>query len=82
MLWKMAYNITYSSRLYVFSDYTYVQGDWENTFSFDINRYLSTQLYIHLRYDSQTKAVDDSKWHKWQLREVLSFGLSYKFSTI
>ncbi|MDE6266299.1 MAG: DUF3078 domain-containing protein [Muribaculaceae bacterium] len=81
LLWKMAYNITYASRVYVFSDYTYVQGDWENTFSFDINRYLSTQLYIHLRYDSQTKAIDDSKWHKWQLREVLSFGLSYKFST-
>lgn len=82
LLWKMAYNITYSSRLYVFSDYTYVQGDWENTFSFDINRYLSTQFYVHLRYDSQTKAIDDSRWHKWQLREVLSFGLSYKFSTI
>ncbi|MDE7153592.1 MAG: DUF3078 domain-containing protein [Muribaculaceae bacterium] len=82
LLWKMAYNITYSSRLYVFSDYSYIQGDWENTFSFDINRYLSTQLYIHLRYDTQTQAIDDTKWHKLQLREVLSFGLSYKFSTI
>ena len=81
LFWKMAYNITYSSRLYAFSDYGYVQGDWENTFSFDINRYLSTQFYVHLRYDSQTKRVEDSRWHKWQLREVLSFGLSYKFST-
>lgn len=81
LFWKMAYNITYSSRLYAFSDYGYVQGDWENTFSFDINRYLSTQFYVHLRYDSQTKRIEDSRWHKWQLREVLSFGLSYKFST-
>lgn len=82
LLWKMSYNITYASRLYIFSDYSCVQSDWENTFSFDINRYLSTQLYIHLRYDSQTKSVEDSNWHKLQLREVLSFGLSYKFSTI
>lgn len=76
--WNIAYNISYQSRLFVFSDYDYVQGDWENTFSFSINRYLSTQLYLHLRYDSRTAPVED--WEEWQLKEILSFGFSYSFS--
>ena len=29
--WKAAYNITYTSRMYFFTDYSYVQGDWEHT---------------------------------------------------
>lgn len=80
--WNLAYNIHYVSRMFIFTDYTYLQGDWENTFSFDINRFLSTQLQVHLRYDSSTPRLEDSRWHVWQLNEVLSFGFSYKFATI
>lgn len=82
MTWKLRSNISWVSRLFVFTDYSYLQGDWENTFSFDINRFLSTQLYLHLRYDSSTPRLDDSRWHTWQLKEILSFGFSYKFATI
>jgi len=80
--WKISYNIRYQSRIFVFTDYTYLQGDWENTFSFDINRFLSTQLQVHLRYDSSTPRVEGSKWHVWQLNEILSFGFSYKFTMV
>lgn len=81
--WKISYNIHYVSRLYAFTDYEYFQGDWENTFTFDINRFLQTMLQFHLRYDSSTPRPDDlTKWHKLQLREVLSFGFYYKFATI
>ena len=69
------------SRLFVFTDYTYLQSDWENTISFDINRFLSTQLYVHVRYDSSTPRLEDSKWHTWQIKEILSLGFSYKFAT-
>lgn len=79
--WKLAYNITLASRLFVFTDYTYLQGDWENTITFTINKFLSTMIYVHLRYDSSTPKLDDTKWHRWQLREVLSFGFSYTFAT-
>lgn len=78
--WKIAYNIQYQSRLFVFSNYQYVQGDWENTLSFSINRFLSTQLYVHLRYDSSTTPIED--WKDWQLKEILSFGFSYRFSMV
>jgi hypothetical protein len=82
MTWQMTSNIQFTSRLYVFSDYSYIQGDWENTLSMDINRYLSTQLYVHARYDSTTPRTEDPSWHKLQLKEILSFGVSYKFSSI
>lgn len=80
--WQMTYNIKYSTRLFAFSDYNYFQSDWEHTLSFDINRFLSTQLYLHLRYDSQTPRIEDSRWHTWQVKEILSFGFSYKFATV
>lgn len=82
MTWRPTYNITYSTRLYTFTNYEYLQGDWENTISFDINRFLTTQIYVHLRYDSSTKKREDTKWHQWQLKEILSFGFSYKFSSL
>lgn len=80
--WKLAYNISFNSRLTAFTNYDYLQGDWENTFSFSINRFLSTQIYVHLRYDSTTGRYEDTKWHKWQLREVLSFGFSYRLGRL
>ncbi len=82
LTWKIAHNLTYTSRLFVFTDYDGLQGDWENTFNFQFNRYLSTQIFVHGRYDSQTPRQADNRWHKWQLKEILSFGISYRFSTI
>ncbi len=81
LTWDICDNINLRSRLFVFSDYDYIQSDWENTISFAINRFLSTQIYVHMRYDSSTPAVEDSDWHKFQLKEILSFGFAYKFST-
>ena len=82
MTWNILWNITYNSRFFLFTDYDYVQSDWENTVNFSINRYLSTQIYVHMRYDSSTPRVDGSSWHKWQLKEILSFGFQYQFKTI
>ena len=76
--WKMAYNITYNARVFGFTDYDYMQADWQNTFTFNINRFLSTNLFIDLRYDSSQPRRADSNWHLWQLKEILSFGFSYK----
>lgn len=80
--WKMAWNVTYRSRIFAFTDYSYVYGDWEHTFDFAINRYFSTQLYVHMRYDTRTQRQPDTRWHKFQLQEVLSFGFSYTIGTI
>lgn len=80
--WKIAYNISYHSRLFLFTDYEYAYGDWEHTFDFSINRFLSTRLYIHMRYDTSTPHLEDTKWSKFQLKEIFSFGFAYHFGTI
>ena len=80
--WKLAYNITYNSRIFLFSDYSDFHGDWEHTLAFNINRFLTTQIFTHLRYDTATPRSDDPSWHKLQVKEVLSFGFAYRFSNI
>lgn len=79
MDWKITANISYKTRMFMFTDYKYFLGDWQNTLSFDINRFLSTQIYVNLRYDGSTENYKN--WKKFMMREILSFGLSYTFST-
>lgn len=79
-MYKIAYNIVYNSRLFAFTDYERFQGDWEHTIDFNINRFLSTRFYVHMRYDSKTPRPEDSNsWHKFQLKEIFSFGFTYHF---
>ena len=77
--WKINSSITWSSRFYVFTNYQYVQGDWENTFDFSITRHLNTKIFTHLRYDKSHPYHDD--WRYWQFKEILSFGIVYRFAT-
>lgn len=81
MKWQLTSNITWSSRLFLFTDYNNFTGDLENTFSFSINRFLSTQIYVHGRYDTNA-GTDKKGWKKWMLKEILSFGFTYAFSTV
>ena len=79
--WHITYNIHYTSRLFAFTDYDYIQGDWEHTISFDITKFLSTQIYAHLRYDSNTPQSEDTGWKKFQFKEIFSLGFNYKFAS-
>lgn len=79
--WKLRDNILYTTKLYAFTDYKSFQGDWENTLNFQFNKLFSTQVYAHLRYDSLADSSVAPEWHKWMLKEILSVGLSYTFST-
>ena len=78
VVWKLCPEITWTSRLFSFTNYDHVQGDWENTLDFSINKYLSTRFYAHLRYDNSV--AKDPSWNYWQFNEILSFGFNYKFS--
>lgn len=77
--WKITPSITWKTRFYAFTDYQYVQGDWENTLSFAVNSFLNTQIFTHLRFDKSRPWNED--WKYWQFKEILSFGLTYKFAT-
>ena len=75
--WNISHNISLATRLFAFSDYSYFQGDLENTLAFNINRFLSTQINVNLRYDTSAESIE--KWQRLQLKEILSFGFSYRF---
>lgn len=79
-LWRFTPNVMLTSRLYMFTDYRYVQGDWENTLDMSIGKYLTTQLYTHLRFDRSRLRDDD--WNYWQFKEILSLGVVYRFATV
>ena len=78
--WNISHNISLATRLFAFSDYSYFQGDLENTLAFNINRFLSTQINVNLRYDTSADSIE--KWHRLQLKEILSFGFSYRFKNM
>ncbi len=82
LMWKIVYNITFSSRLFAFTNYSDCYVDWENTLAFAINRFLTTQIYAHARYDTATPRCADPSWHKLQVKEILSIGFAYKFSDL
>lgn len=74
--WKIAKNISYITKLEYFTTYDKVIASWENTFNFQLNRYLSTKLFIHARYDDGVALTEENDTH-FQLKEMLTFGLSY-----
>lgn len=76
--WTICYNVNYSSRIFAFTNCKYFQGDWQNQFQFTINRFLTANLNVDLRYD--TSASSNPYWHKLQLRELFSLGFTHYFS--
>lgn len=80
LTWNFTDNISWKSRMFLFTDYGYFLAEWENTFNFQINKLLSTQIYLYPRFDSSNEAKF-SKWRHWMFREILSFGISYTFAT-
>ena len=74
--WNIRDNLTYRTKFDYFTTYEKVIMNWENTFEFKFNRYLSTKVFLHGRFDDGVTLTDDNRTY-FQFKEMLTFGLSY-----
>ncbi len=75
-------NISWTSRIYWFSNFKQTIIECENTLNFSINRFLSTKLFLYPRFDDSSlkyKAGEEHDGSYWMFKEWLSLGLNYDF---
>lgn len=77
MVWKISEAIRWKSRLYGYTSYKRVLGEWENTITFQLTKYLTSDFYIYPRFDD-SRARDDHHGY-FMFKEYLSLGLAYSF---
>jgi hypothetical protein len=81
---KIMKNVSWTSRFYVFGNIfdnkqdMYVNVEWENTFDFTINRYLSAKFFFYPKFDNSSDKYKKGR-HYFMLKEWLSLGLNYNF---
>ncbi|MDD2634236.1 MAG: DUF3078 domain-containing protein [Bacteroidales bacterium] len=87
---NLADNITYTTRLELFSNYLEnpqnVDVNWENTFNFKFNSYFSANIHFTMLYDDDTKIAiyNDNdelvgRGARLQMKQLFGLGITYKF---
>ncbi|MDD4921699.1 MAG: DUF3078 domain-containing protein [Bacteroidales bacterium] len=76
LTWKFSDQVQWRSKFYYFSDYSYIDSEWENTLDLNLNHYFSTTIFMLLKYDDRLKP--DPGQHLLQMQELLSFGMIYR----
>jgi hypothetical protein len=77
LTWQIAENIKWKTRLYAFTSYKRAEIEWENTFSFMFNKYISANLFVYPRFDDGV--ARDGHHGYFQLKEYFSLGFNYSF---
>ena len=77
LTWKFTDNISWKTRLYGFTAYDRAEIEWENTFTFKFNKYISSNLFLYPRFDDAS--IRDGKHGYWQFKEYASLGFNYSF---
>ncbi len=78
--WDIYKNISWSSRIYWFSNLEMTNIEWENTFSFSINKYLSAKLFAYPKIDDSSKNYKSEDMEKYfMFKEWFSLGMNYSF---
>lgn len=75
LTWKIIPSLLWESKFSYTTNYEKVFSEWENTFTFVVNKYLSTKLFMHGRYDDGVSKEPDESY--FQFQELFSFGLNY-----
>ncbi|MCH5174923.1 MAG: DUF3078 domain-containing protein [Prevotellaceae bacterium] len=72
--------LTWKCRSYYFTSYEYVEAELENVFSFQFNKYISSEIYTLWRFDdNRSHEYYDRNLGFFQFTEYFTLGLSYNF---
>ena len=71
----MAKDVRWKTRFYGYTTYHRMKMEWENTFTFVVNKYISTNLFLYPRFDDGVKR--DDKYGYFPFKEDVSLGFSY-----
>lgn len=75
--WQFTKDIRWKTRLYGYTTYKRALLEWENTFTFVVNKYISSNLFVYPRFDDGT--LRDGHHGYWQFKEYVSLGFAYSF---
>ncbi|MCI5915948.1 MAG: DUF3078 domain-containing protein [Bacteroidales bacterium] len=78
LTWQLSELIKWKTRLYGYTTYERAEIEWENTISFQFNKYISSNIFIYPRFDDGTSTRDDHHGY-WQFKEYASIGFAYSF---
>lgn len=73
--WNITDDISWKTRLYGYTSYHRSTIEWENTLSFRVNKYISSNLFIYPRFDDA--ATRDDHHGYWMFKEYISLGFAY-----
>ncbi len=69
--------ITWDSRFTYFTSYSKVMAEFENSLNMSLTNAFSTRIYVNVRFDDSVP--EDPEYKFFQINEMLSFGLNYKW---
>lgn len=76
--WNICKNVRWESRIYWFSNLEMTDIEWENTFEFSINKYISSRLFLYPRIDDRSRNYWSEDMHSYfMFKEWLSLGLTF-----
>lgn len=75
LTWAFSEQLKWTSKFYYYTDFTYVDTDWENTLDMSLNNNFTTSLYVHLKADDRLDRAPGESLI--QMQELFSFGMMY-----
>lgn len=77
LTWAITPDIKWNTRIYGYTSYKRSLMEFENTFTFRVNKYITSNLFVYPRFDdSQAK---DNHHGYWMFKEYISLGFAYSF---
>lgn len=77
-MWKPLRELSLETKFYAYTNYKMIEMDLEVICDFIVNRFITTRVILHPRYDSS--AVQEGEKHaKIQFKELVSIGFAHKF---